>query len=186
MYFEHLLRVDCFEDFFDANDDLSLALSVRALADRFCIMDLLQRTEATLKYMLSEDGGREVFLRGMICNWNCFLLKSMGVYAIYIQLSTWNCCFFDLNKKEAFSWELCHHLSTFQVFRFGWKVGLLDSVPRVPWNEGISQDGQLAANASPEKRGNMSKGDEPNLDKLISKPHTIHGTGIYTCILGDF
>eukprot|EP00434_Breviolum_minutum_P024679 symbB.v1.2.021795.t1/scaffold1862.1/size98264/4 len=41
--------------FFDANDDLSLALSVRALADRFCIMDLLQRTEATLKYMLSED-----------------------------------------------------------------------------------------------------------------------------------
>ena len=77
LYFEPLLRVDCFEDFFDANDDLSLALSVRALADRFCIMDLLQRTEATLKYMLSEDGGREVFLGGMICNWN-FSFKING------------------------------------------------------------------------------------------------------------
>ncbi len=53
----HLLHpwIVFFQDFFDANGDLSLALSVRALADRFCIMDLLQRTEATLKYMLSED-----------------------------------------------------------------------------------------------------------------------------------
>ena len=130
LYFEPLLRVDCFEDFFDANDDLSLALSVRALADRFCIMDLLQRTEATLKYMLSEDGGREVFLRGMICNWNWFLLKSRGVCAIYIQFSTFFTFFdFTVSNFAVFhgSCAIIYLLSRCFVL-----VGRLDSVPRVP------------------------------------------------------
>ena len=37
-------------------EDLQLALSVRSLADRFCIAELGQSADMALKYMLTEEG----------------------------------------------------------------------------------------------------------------------------------
>ncbi|CAK9109034.1 unnamed protein product [Durusdinium trenchii] len=42
-------------DHFDAAGDLQLALSVRSLADRFCIAELGQSADMALKYMLTEE-----------------------------------------------------------------------------------------------------------------------------------